>query len=141
MITGGEKMENINEIKNSDKGFKTSSKDYFYKAKLVLCVIGILVGLLLLINTIAGDDFFFGIGIFGYGLSLQDCQFGADFYTEIYTAVSRVNENIGILSEAVEAVGKTIAVVLGFGFTLGFGMKLLNIIGEHKKIMNGEKNE
>lgn len=132
-------MENINEIKNSDTECTTPLKDYFYTAKLVLCIIGILVGLLLLINTVAGDDFFFGIGISGYGLSLPSCTFGADFYTEIYTAVSRANENIGILSEAVEAVGKTISVMLGFGFTLGFGMKLLNIIGDHKKIMNGEK--
>lgn len=125
-------MENINEINNYNTEFKKSSK-ICQIIKMVLCVIGIIIGALLLLNTLLGDDFFFGISIFGYSISLNDCVFGADFYTEIYTATSRINDSIGILSETVESVGKTISIMLGFVFILGFGIKLLNIIDEYTK--------
>ena len=104
----------------------TCTSDYFYKTKLVLCSIGILVGLLLLVSTIAKNDFFFG---------LEYYEFGADFYTEIYKAVSRVNENVCNILSAVEGIGRTIKIMLGFGFTLGFGLKLLNVISEHNRIV------
>ncbi|MBP3762016.1 MAG: hypothetical protein J6I55_11200 [Ruminococcus sp.] len=131
-------MENEKIIsENNTTPVKKPKQDYMFAPKLIICFIGMFLGVFLLVNIMLGDDIFFGLGFFGYGKAIPSAEFGADFYTDVYKAVKFTGENVEILTNLVSDSAKIFGIMTGSGFTLGFGYKLFDLLGKHKEIMEG----
>lgn len=112
---------------------KNTKVAYSYRVSIILCIIGIFIGLYLVFCTLS-DDFFFGMYLGGWGdCPNESLYFGADFYTEMYDVTQDVAYNTREAVSLLEDGFKTVSVVLGSSMALGFGLKMVDLIQKHKE--------
>jgi len=104
---------------------KTGGK--LHAVRVVLCVIGILLGLLCVLNAFL-PGVFFGFDCEAYTYYVSAVAFGGDFYTEIHDATSTAANNIGDVAYILRDVAKMIQVMAGGTAALLFGVKLCDLI-------------
>ncbi len=98
-----------------------------YWVQIVLCIIGIALGLLCVLNAFV-DGVFFGFDYYGYPRYVSAVAFGGDFYTEIHDATSMAANNVADVVDVLENLAGIIQVMLGGSAALLFGIMLCNRI-------------
>lgn len=99
--------------------------------KVIICIIGILMGVYLLLNTLMNGSIFFNLGFYGFeGTSVNGATFGADFYTEIYKAARIITENTDELISLIVESCKIFAIMVGTFFVLFWSYMLCHVLSK-----------
>ncbi len=105
---------------------KRSNTPPLFIMKIIMCVIGIASGVFSLANGVNG------FGYWGRG-SFSDCEFGADFYTEIYNVTQASAENIGEIIDFFHDFVEVFLIFSGLFCIAFFGYKFFNVIENKDK--------
>lgn len=103
--------------------YAAGKRDKLFLVRMILCGIGIIIGLYLIIAAISGNEFFQN---YDFMKPLSYSKFGGDFYTYMYVAGRKVHEDVSF-------VAWFLTLLTGIGFTLGFGLRALTFIEGKKK--------
>lgn len=97
--------------------------------KIIICIVGILMGVYLLLNTFMNGSVFFNLGFYGFdGSSPNNAEFGGDFYTEVYKAVKYSAENTEELVELGVEACRIFAIMVGAFFVLFWSYMLCHVL-------------
>ncbi len=90
-----------------------NSDERIFKIKVIICAVGMLMGVLLLFSGFTGLGLFFGKNFSGYGSYPDSAVFGADFYTEIHDAVRNAAYNTNKIIDMLGSCLKTFDIAFG----------------------------
>ncbi len=132
-------MENDEILQKSPDSISVSTviqkpKDYLYVPRVIFCILGMVLGLCLVITVVFNTPVLFRDMLLDYGGYVKKAEFGADFYTYIYDAVRYASENTYGIAFLLADFTSNFCILFGSGFFLGFGIKLFEVIAQHKRM-------
>lgn len=104
-----------------------NARGKLYWVQIVLCMIGIALGLLCVLNAFV-EGVFFGFDYYEYPRYVSAVAFGGDFYTEIHDATSKAANNVADVVDILDNLAGILQVMLGGSTALLFGIMLCNRI-------------
>ncbi len=119
--------------KASVSALANNSEKRIFIIKIVICAIGIFMGVLLLINGFTKSDLFFGIDFHEYASYPDKVTFGGDFYTEIHDAVRIAAYNTSKIIDMLGSCLQTFAIAFGSFVALVSGFALCLTIEKRNK--------
>ncbi|MBR1556014.1 MAG: hypothetical protein IJ644_11580 [Oscillospiraceae bacterium] len=112
-------------------------KDYLYTPRVIFCILGMVLGLCLVITVIFDVHALFDELNTYSGTYIDSAEFGGDFYTYIYEGVQKTGNNVHNVTISVNKFARNCCLLFGSGFFLGFGIKLFEVIAQHKRYQEG----
>lgn len=103
-----------------------NNKNAFFKTKLIICIINVAFGIFMVIYGLSGE-------FKGYADYSNSMKFGADFYTEEYSATKNAANNLGYLINSLNDLGTVICIAIGMAFILCGLFALFCVLGNNKK--------